>query len=123
MNLYHIYSALLSFSLVGFIAANETTFSNVTIHKIEDNLKKLDAQAIAIIYNSLNKYRGLFQQFQDIRHMSPKVKMRLIALAAEEVILENEMRMAQEKREKIYREYLASRVQGSFMRDFLTSRY
>ncbi len=123
MNLYQIYSALLSFSLVGFIAANETTSSNGTIHKSEDNLKKLDVQAIAIIYNSLNKYRGLFQKFQDIRHMSPRVKMGLIALAAEEVRLENEMRMEQEKREKIFREYLASRVQSSFIRDFLTSRY
>ncbi len=124
MNLHQIYSVLLSFSLVGFIAGNqETTSSNEAKNKSEDNRPKLDVQAIAIIYNSLNKYRGLFQKFQDIRHMSPRVKMRLITLAEEEVRLENEMRMEQEKRAKIYRQYLASRVQGSFMRDFLTSRY
>ena len=124
MNLHHIYYALLSFSLVGFIAANqETTSSNVAKNKSVNNRQKLDVQAIAIIFDSLNKYPGLFQKFQDIRHMSPKVKMRLITLAAEEVRLENEMRMEQEKRAKIYRQYLASRVQSSFMRDFLTLSY
>jgi hypothetical protein len=124
MKLHQIYSALLSFSLVGFIAGNqETTASNVAKNKSENNRQKLDVQAIAIIFDSLNKYRGLFQKFQDIRHMSPRVKIGLIALAEEEVRLENEMRMEQEKREKIYRQHLASRVQSSIMRDFLTSRY
>ncbi len=98
MKKLHIYSVLLSFSLV--FAANKTT---TTTDLVDSRIH--------------------IQKFEDIRHMSTSVIMRLIALAEEEVRLENEMRMEQEKREKIYRQYLASRVQSSIMRDFLTSRY
>jgi hypothetical protein len=100
-----------------------TTFSNVIKNKSGNKLKKLNGQAITSIYENLKKTHGLFQKFHDIRHMSPKVKMRLIELAEEELRIENEMRMEQERRDKIYREYLLSRVQSSFMRDFLTLRY
>jgi hypothetical protein len=112
MKCFQIYSALLSFSLVftQVSAVNKTTtFSNVTKNKSEktDHFQN----------------RLLVQKFHDIRHISSSVIMRLIELAEEEVRIENELRMEQERRDKIYREYLASRVQSSFMRDFLTLRY
>ena len=50
-------------------------------------------------------------------------QLRKIALAARRERIENEMRMEQEKREKIFRQYLANRQNASFHRDFLTTRY
>ncbi len=120
MNIVYIYTALLSFALV-FTHVNAA--SNETIGKSEKNLPTLNEQAITRFFDDQNKDRGLFRKFQDNRHMSPRVKMRLVELAEEEARLENDMRLEEEKRAKIYRQHLASRVQSSIMRDFLTSRY
>ena len=49
--------------------------------------------------------------------------LRMIDLAREKARINNEMILEEERREKIFRQYLASRVQSSFIRDFLTRRY
>ncbi len=113
MNIIHIYhwALLLSVSLAFTqIAHAANVFGK---NKSFDGLQKIEP-----IQN-----RVLIHKFQDIRHMSSSVIRRLIELGEEEARLENEIRMEQEKREKIYREYLASRHHASFLRDFLTSRY
>jgi hypothetical protein len=44
-------------------------------------------------------------------------------LAREEVRKEIKMKLEEERREKIFQNYLASRIQSSFLRDFHTQRY
>ena len=65
-----------------------------------------------------------YTYFQFSKHLINKTELlRKIDLARETAFRENELRLEEEKREKVFRQYLASRVQSSFIRDFLTRRY
>ena len=48
---------------------------------------------------------------------------RRLDLARELAQQENKMKLEQEKRERIFRQYLACRVHSSFIRDFHTRRF
>jgi hypothetical protein len=66
--------------------------------------------------------RYTFYQSQRVPINSTEL-LRMIDLAREKARINNEMRLEEERREKIFRDYLASRIQSSFIRDFLTQRY
>ena len=79
--------------------------------------------------NSTNIKRGtLFDKFTFYtnRQYQPKNNTniwQIVVLAREEVRKETKMKLEEERREKIFRDYLASRIQSSFIRDFHTRRY
>ena len=72
---------------------------------------------------SLIKKRGFFDMhsFYDNRFRSLAGELRQIQRSQKKEKLEKEMRLEQERRDQIYRQYLAR--QGSFHRDFHTLRY
>lgn len=101
-------------------------FANVSIEMTEEGSTALSKQSEQ---NNINKRvrsllfpYHLFPQTQRVSINTTEL-LRRIDLAKEKARKQHEMKLEEERRQKIFAQYLASRVQSSFIRDFHTWRY
>ena len=104
-----------------FFAFLLTTLVCASSIKAGENILKrsvLNRAKKAILFDRFTIYHSQHDVYTNKNDL-----LRRKNLAGEKTRKENEIRQEDERRAKIFRQQLASRVQSSFIRDFLTQRY
>jgi hypothetical protein len=110
---YYFLLALLSLNLIRISRA--------------DALKECDHRQLEVFFKKhANSKQALFSHvsfYERPQKYNLEQKKRLCELAVEFMKKEDEMRLKQERRDNIFRKFLAPREQTSYHRDFHTLRY